>query len=423
MKEPELEDFGILPEEYTLYKTGRSAFSDRVIRVMFFCKGWHSFGVFASISVCAGIVALFVFADSREVGKALFTWVVTFLLLAFIAYSLTNLVLAFVESHKYSRLKNSSIEPRIRRYEVAEQAYTEAKGKAEEARLERERIAWEARRKAEQARQEAERVAQEERRKAERAQQEAEQLAQEELRKAERAQREAELIAWEAERIRRRKLHGHWMSLSGPEFERELGTLYKALGYIVQLTPTSGDQGIDLILQRDGKTSVVQCKSHKQPIGPAIARELYGSMVAFGADDAILACTGGFTRGVQDFVRGKPITLVSASELAEMGRNFDTGQVKQPEAGEVPVGKPRCPELDCNSEMVRGAIEDREFWRCIRHPKCRGVLPICPNNSCENEMFLMTSRGNRSWVCIRHPECSGTRPYIERSNRVIRKVS
>ena len=62
------------------------------------------------------------------------------------------------------------------------------------------------------------------------------------------------------------------------------------------MTPKSGDQGVDLVLRKNGETTVVQCKAQKARASSPIARELLGSMVAFGAQKAILACTGGFTR-------------------------------------------------------------------------------------------------------------------------------
>ena len=142
--------------------------------------------------------------------------------------------------------------------------------------------------------------------------------AQEEHQKAEEARQEAERAQQRAERARRRKLRDFWMSLSGREFEHELATLYRQQGYQVQSTPTSGDEGVDLIIRKNGEKTVVQCKAHKAPVGPAIVRELYGSMVASGADNAILACTGGFTKGVRDFAKGKPIELISASDLVRM---------------------------------------------------------------------------------------------------------
>jgi hypothetical protein len=120
------------------------------------------------------------------------------------------------------------------------------------------------------------------------------------------------------EKTRQRKLADHWLGLGGIEFERELGGLYRELGYDVKTTPVTGDQGIDLILKKNGLTTIVQCKSHQQPVGPAIAREIYGALVSSGADNAILACTSGFTSGVLEFVKDKPIALVSAKEIVAL---------------------------------------------------------------------------------------------------------
>ena len=126
-----------------------------------------------------------------------------------------------------------------------------------------------------------------------------------------------------AERVQQRKLNDFWISLSGTRFEQELGNLYSQLGYEVESTPTSGDEGVDIILRKDGKKTVVQCKAHKTPVGPAIVRELYGSMVAYGAENSILACTGGFTRGVRAFAKGKPIELVSINEILILVNKVD----------------------------------------------------------------------------------------------------
>ena len=113
------------------------------------------------------------------------------------------------------------------------------------------------------------------------------------------AQRRNKLARFQAERARqaaekaeRRKRREHWETLRGIRFEQELATLYRHLGYQVQSTPKSGDQDIDLILTKDGKITIVQCKGQKDPANPAVVRELYGSFAAFqGAHYAILAAT------------------------------------------------------------------------------------------------------------------------------------
>ncbi|MEW6740007.1 MAG: restriction endonuclease [Nitrospirota bacterium] len=101
-----------------------------------------------------------------------------------------------------------------------------------------------------------------------------------------------------------------WLSLSGRQFEHELANLYRMLGHKADVTTTSDDKGVDIWLIRNGQRVPVQCKAHKRPIGPAAAREFYGSMNHFKAERGILASLSGFTKGVLEYTRDKPIELV-----------------------------------------------------------------------------------------------------------------
>jgi hypothetical protein len=123
----------------------------------------------------------------------------------------------------------------------------------------------------------------------------------------------------------RQTLEQHWKSLRGVAFEQELAHLYEKLGYEVQVTPATRDGGVDLILERDGTSTIVQCKGHDKPVGVRAARELYGTLMDSHAHRAILACPVGFTPGVLSFVEDKPIDLVSADELVGMAEEAYTG--------------------------------------------------------------------------------------------------
>ncbi len=119
-----------------------------------------------------------------------------------------------------------------------------------------------------------------------------------------------------------RTQESYWKFLKGTKFERALARLYKKIGYVVSQTKGSGDEGIDLILVKEGVRTVVQCKGHAKPIGVSAVRDLYGAMMHFGAKNAVLACPAGFTKGVIEFVKGKPIQLLAASELVELAESI-----------------------------------------------------------------------------------------------------
>jgi hypothetical protein len=108
-----------------------------------------------------------------------------------------------------------------------------------------------------------------------------------------------------------------WLSLSGKQFEQELANLYRRAGLRAELTSMSGDHGVDIWLYTKRGKEIVQCKAHGQPVGPAVIRELYGTLKHFSAPSATLASTSGFTKGVRTFARGKPITLMDLGDIID----------------------------------------------------------------------------------------------------------
>jgi hypothetical protein len=124
-----------------------------------------------------------------------------------------------------------------------------------------------------------------------------------------------------AQRDYQRRREEYWLSLRGVEFEKSLARLYSDLGYAVEITKGSGDEGVDLFLRKDEKVIVVQCKGHGKPIGVGAIRDLYGAMIHFEANSAVLACPSGFTVGVIKFASDKLIQLISATEIVEMVEN------------------------------------------------------------------------------------------------------
>jgi HJR/Mrr/RecB family endonuclease len=115
-----------------------------------------------------------------------------------------------------------------------------------------------------------------------------------------------------------------WLSLSGTQFEAELAALYSRLGHRAELTARSGDEGVDIWLYTERGKEIVQCKAHGSPIGPATARELFGTIEHFKAPAGILASTSGFTKGVVKYVEGKPIKLIGLKEILALQEKCDS---------------------------------------------------------------------------------------------------
>ena len=75
---------------------------------------------------------------------------------------------------------------------------------------------------------------------------------------------------------------------------------------------------ITIILKKKDASYIVQCKAHKNPVGPSVIRDLYGTLVGSKCDVGILVNLGGFSQGVFDFVEGKPILLLDISDVVNL---------------------------------------------------------------------------------------------------------
>jgi hypothetical protein len=113
----------------------------------------------------------------------------------------------------------------------------------------------------------------------------------------------------------RRQQTAWWESLSGGGFEAEIARLFERRGYATRRLGGAGDEGIDLILRKDGKEILVQCKAHGRPVGPGAVRDLYGAMMHKRAAEGWLISTMGFSQAAKKFATGKPLRLISVEEI------------------------------------------------------------------------------------------------------------
>jgi restriction system protein len=107
-------------------------------------------------------------------------------------------------------------------------------------------------------------------------------------------------------------------SMAGPEFEEFVAQLFRRKGYLVELTETTGDHGIDLLMHLDGKRTIVQCKRWSDSVGEPVIRDFFGAMVNSQAQFGFVVTTSHFSRQAVAFAEGKPITLVDIDSLLAM---------------------------------------------------------------------------------------------------------
>ena len=111
------------------------------------------------------------------------------------------------------------------------------------------------------------------------------------------------------------------LRLNGPEFEAYLALVLEDNGFKhVALTKGSGDQGVDILAERNGKTYAIQCKNYEGSVGNFAVQEAYTGAQFYGCDKAAVICPGEFTRGAKELAQSTGVLLWDGKKLSHMMR-------------------------------------------------------------------------------------------------------
>jgi len=106
-------------------------------------------------------------------------------------------------------------------------------------------------------------------------------------------------------------------TMSGRDFEQFCEQQLTALSWRCRRTAATGDQGVDLICERNGVRLVVQCKHYTGPVGNAAVQEVIAARAYEAADRAAVVISSSFTRSARDLASATGVVLLHYSEIAD----------------------------------------------------------------------------------------------------------
>lgn len=104
-------------------------------------------------------------------------------------------------------------------------------------------------------------------------------------------------------------------ALSGYEFEDFLGTLLTAIGFSVQVTKRSGDQGADLFAEKFGKKIVIQAKNYRDSVGNSAVQQVLAAKAFYSCDEAMVITNSRFTPSAKELASSTGVQLVDRDIL------------------------------------------------------------------------------------------------------------
>lgn len=163
------------------------------------------------------------------------------------------------------------------------------------------------------------------------------------------------------------------------QFEQLVALVYRKQGYAVaRRGGANPDGGIDLIIEKNGTRTAVQCKHWKtRNVGVKAVREFLGALTDAGIAQGLFITLGGCTDEAARLADKHAIEVVNEMDLERMLEATDARF--DPSALEILRDtRKRCPK--CERDMLlrtasKGRGAGKQFWGCSGYPACRFTLP------------------------------------------------
>jgi restriction system protein len=219
-------------------------------------------------------------------------------------------------------------------------------------------------------------------------------------------------LAWRAHELHRlsKSRINEIDRMDGHRFEEYLSTLFRRLGYHVELTRRRGDYGADLVISKGKHRTAVQAKRWSKRVGVKAVQEAVASKGMYGCDAALVVANREFTQQAQKLARANKVELwgrevLVAKLLAVLGKESPAEHlVLEPALAAPPI----VPSI----ETMPAATSTP-------------VIPAPPETTLEPATCVICSATVSEKVrdyCIQHSERFGGSIYCFKHQRGVRPV-
>lgn len=108
------------------------------------------------------------------------------------------------------------------------------------------------------------------------------------------------------------------MPEDGVAYERYCADLLTEAGWDARPTGASGDQGCDVIAEKDGLRLIVQCKRYGRPVGNAAVQEVAAAALHWSGDMAAVVSNAGFTPAARKLAGSTGVLLLHHDDLPDL---------------------------------------------------------------------------------------------------------
>ena len=110
--------------------------------------------------------------------------------------------------------------------------------------------------------------------------------------------------------------------MSGTDFEHFCADLLRLNGFSdIVVTPSSGDQGVDIVAKKEGVKYAIQCKHYSSPVGNTPVQEVAAGKLYYHCHVGVVLTNSIFTKGAEELAKATDVLLWDNYKLHELIKN------------------------------------------------------------------------------------------------------
>ena len=108
------------------------------------------------------------------------------------------------------------------------------------------------------------------------------------------------------------------LPFDGHAFEKWVAEALIGFGWTAKVTSGSGDQGIDVIAEKNGQKLGIQCKLYSSAIGNKAVQEAHAGKAYYSADAVAVLSNAAYTSSAKDLAKVTGVQLLSHHDIPEL---------------------------------------------------------------------------------------------------------
>lgn len=109
---------------------------------------------------------------------------------------------------------------------------------------------------------------------------------------------------------------------NGFDFEAWVADRLRLYGWDAYATKGTGDQGVDVVARREGKSIAIQCKLYSKPVGNKAVQEAFAGARFMRIDKAAVLSNASFTKSAQELALETDVLLLSPEDIPNLHKLF-----------------------------------------------------------------------------------------------------